>query len=52
MPQMNPIWWLTLMIMFLAILLFSNSLNYFYKVYKNEFKKNNYLQKPSINWKW
>nr|UGS80155.1 ATP synthase F0 subunit 8 [Anomopsocus amabilis] len=52
MPQMNPIWWLTLMILFIMIFLLTNSLNYFYKTYKIEFKNNNYLNKKLINWKW
>nr|UGS80285.1 ATP synthase F0 subunit 8 [Prolachesilla sp. GRAspLA]UGS80298.1 ATP synthase F0 subunit 8 [Prolachesilla sp. GRA2sp1LA] len=51
MPQMNPLWWVTLFTMFILILMMSNSMNYFYKNYKMifSFKKSN---KNSKNWKW
>nr|YP_008080947.1 ATP synthase F0 subunit 8 [Psococerastis albimaculata]AFY16887.1 ATP synthase F0 subunit 8 [Psococerastis albimaculata] len=53
MPQMNPMWWFSLFIMFVTILLSSNSLNYFYSKNAldiNSFKKSNI--KNNINWKW
>nr|YP_009525782.1 ATP synthase F0 subunit 8 [Idioscopus clypealis]AXS67649.1 ATP synthase F0 subunit 8 [Idioscopus clypealis] len=50
MPQMSPIWWLTLMLMFNLCFFFMNSMLYFnYKIkstsldYKNKFK---------MNWEW
>nr|UGS80311.1 ATP synthase F0 subunit 8 [Graphocaecilius interpretatus] len=53
MPQMSPIWWLPLFIMFIFILLMTNSLNYFYKNYKISYlsSKTN-LNKKFIAWKW
>nr|UGS80545.1 ATP synthase F0 subunit 8 [Waoraniella jarlinsoni] len=51
MPQMNPMWWLSLFMMFTMIFLTTNSLNYFYKNHsiKFELKKN---KKNLMNWKW
>nr|UGS80142.1 ATP synthase F0 subunit 8 [Anomolachesilla palaciosi] len=51
MPQMNPMWWLTLFCMFILILMLTNSMNYFYKNHKMTFfiKK---MNKMSSNWKW
>nr|UGS80519.1 ATP synthase F0 subunit 8 [Prolachesilla sp. PrspLA] len=51
MPQMNPMWWVTLFLMFIFILLLTNSLNYFYKNYKMSFV-NMKMNKMSQNWKW
>nr|AYE40948.1 ATP synthase F0 subunit 8 [Idioscopus sp. 'myrica']WEP24787.1 ATP synthase F0 subunit 8 [Idioscopus sp. 'myrica'] len=50
MPQMSPMWWLTLMLMFNLLYLMMNTILYFnYKV-KN---KNQILMKKSkMNWKW
>nr|UGS80129.1 ATP synthase F0 subunit 8 [Acantholachesilla sp. AcspLA] len=51
MPQMNPIWWMTLFCMFITIFLITNSMNYFYKNY-NFFIKLKKMNKNSKTWKW
>nr|YP_009185895.1 ATP synthase F0 subunit 8 [Olophrum piceum]ALO70802.1 ATP synthase F0 subunit 8 [Olophrum piceum] len=51
MPQMAPMNWLMLFIMFTMIFLLFNSLNYFsfkYNMNNNIFKKKTY----KMNWKW
>uniref|UniRef100_A0AAU7VB44 ATP synthase complex subunit 8 n=1 Tax=Stenopsocus nepalensis TaxID=3074945 RepID=A0AAU7VB44_9NEOP len=52
MPQMNPIWWVTLSMMFLLVLLMTNSINYFYKNTSIPQPKVNLTTKKYINWKW
>nr|UJG45348.1 ATP synthase F0 subunit 8 [Aquarius najas] len=51
MPQMSPLAWMWLMIMFLMSLIMVNSMMYFNKKYTNKMiikqKKNN-----EIDWKW
>nr|ADO60500.1 ATP synthase F0 subunit 8 [Eulichas sp. BMNH 840452] len=51
MPQMAPINWVSLFIMFCMIFLMFNSMNYFMFTYtpkSTEFK----MKKFPINWKW
>nr|AFQ62400.1 ATP synthase F0 subunit 8 [Abraeinae sp. MJTNT-2012] len=51
MPQMAPMNWLMLMIMFILIFMMFNSLNYFsfnYPIKKYQYKKSN----SKLNWKW
>nr|ALO71189.1 ATP synthase F0 subunit 8 [Tasgius compressus] len=51
MPQMAPMNWLTLFMMFTTIFLMYNCMNYFSFYYKN--KMNNLNKKNTkINWKW
>nr|ARH55220.1 ATP synthase F0 subunit 8 [Thanatophilus sinuatus] len=51
MPQMAPMNWLTLFIMFVIIFLMFNSINYFSFKYPNKtFKINKNTFK--FNWKW
>nr|ARH53717.1 ATP synthase F0 subunit 8 [Anthobium melanocephalum] len=51
MPQMAPMNWLTLFIMFTMIFLLFNSLNYF--SFKYNTKDNNLNKKTfKLNWKW
>nr|APX40294.1 ATP synthase F0 subunit 8 [Sphaeroderma rubidum] len=52
MPQMMPLNWLSLMIFFIMIFLFYNSLNYYNFMYKNT--KSNQMKKMSYKmiWKW
>nr|QNP10061.1 ATP synthase F0 subunit 8 [Ochthebius peisonis] len=53
MPQMAPMNWIFLFIMFTMIFLMFNSLNYFsfkYKTNKTEEIKTN--NKIKLNWKW
>nr|YP_011010306.1 ATP synthase F0 subunit 8 [Metrocoris ciliatus]WPW46921.1 ATP synthase F0 subunit 8 [Metrocoris ciliatus] len=51
MPQMAPLSWLTLMIIFLMTMLMINTLMYFNKNYITKTGSKNNL-KTSINWKW
>nr|YP_010284549.1 ATP synthase F0 subunit 8 [Xoanodera maculata]UKQ56292.1 ATP synthase F0 subunit 8 [Xoanodera maculata] len=51
MPQMAPLNWLLLFIIFSVTFIFFNSLNYYsftYKVKKDHLKPSS----PSFNWKW
>nr|UGS80506.1 ATP synthase F0 subunit 8 [Polypsocus corruptus] len=52
MPQMNPIWWTWLFIMFILTILLANSLNYFYSNNTINKNMNNKIMNKSINWKW
>uniref|UniRef100_A0AAU7V9Y1 ATP synthase complex subunit 8 n=2 Tax=Stenopsocus TaxID=209994 RepID=A0AAU7V9Y1_9NEOP len=52
MPQMNPIWWVTLSLMFLVVLLVTNSINYFYKNTQIPLPETNLTSKKYFNWKW
>nr|YP_011010202.1 ATP synthase F0 subunit 8 [Asclepios apicalis]WPW46739.1 ATP synthase F0 subunit 8 [Asclepios apicalis] len=51
MPQMAPLSWLSLMIMFIMMIITINSLMYFNKKYLT---KNNIMSKSekNMNWKW
>nr|WCQ78432.1 ATP synthase F0 subunit 8 [Agriotes sp. GTI-28] len=51
MPQMAPLSWLNLFIMFVMTFLVLNSLNYFSFMYKNSQSKS-MPKMTSINWKW
>nr|WMQ76593.1 ATP synthase F0 subunit 8 [Hydora sp.] len=51
MPQMAPMNWVSLFIMFIIIFLMFNSMNYFMFIYENKsysIKTNKYF----LNWKW
>nr|UYB77578.1 ATP synthase F0 subunit 8 [Philonthus lomatus] len=51
MPQMAPMNWLTLFIMFTIIFLIFNSMNYF--SFKYPYKSSSTIKKTfKINWKW
>nr|YP_009443864.1 ATP synthase F0 subunit 8 [Amphigerontia montivaga]ATU07085.1 ATP synthase F0 subunit 8 [Amphigerontia montivaga] len=52
MPQMNPMWWFSLFIVFSLVLILSNSLNYFY--FNPSISQASSLKstKKSFNWKW
>uniref|UniRef100_A0AAU7VAG9 ATP synthase complex subunit 8 n=1 Tax=Stenopsocus metastictus TaxID=3074944 RepID=A0AAU7VAG9_9NEOP len=52
MPQMNPIWWVTLSLMFLVVLLMTNCINYFYKNAQIPQPSVNLTSKKYFNWKW
>nr|YP_009185947.1 ATP synthase F0 subunit 8 [Scaphidium quadrimaculatum]ALO70892.1 ATP synthase F0 subunit 8 [Scaphidium quadrimaculatum] len=51
MPQMMPLNWLILSVLFTIIFLIFNSQNYFSFIYTPK-TKINYMKKTSINWKW
>nr|YP_009110227.1 ATP synthase F0 subunit 8 [Pseudoxya diminuta]AIW64994.1 ATP synthase F0 subunit 8 [Pseudoxya diminuta] len=52
MPQMSPIMWFSLFILFSIILILFNQMNFF--SYKPSFfkKKEDMLTKKFMNWKW
>nr|YP_009728649.1 ATP synthase F0 subunit 8 [Macroxyela ferruginea]QHR79723.1 ATP synthase F0 subunit 8 [Macroxyela ferruginea] len=52
MPQMAPINWLILFIMFSLILLLFNILNYFCFQYKLPSLSKTKFNQPTMNWKW
>nr|AXS65266.1 ATP synthase F0 subunit 8 [Cucujoidea sp. 37 KM-2017] len=51
MPQMAPLNWLTLMILFTIVILMINCFNFFMKSY-NPTKKSSEKTSTLINWKW
>nr|QDI93781.1 ATP synthase F0 subunit 8 [Tuxedo cruralis]QDI93794.1 ATP synthase F0 subunit 8 [Tuxedo cruralis]QDI93819.1 ATP synthase F0 subunit 8 [Tuxedo cruralis]QDI93832.1 ATP synthase F0 subunit 8 [Tuxedo cruralis] len=53
MPQMSPMWWTTLFLVFLATYMLVMVIMYTYNIYQimnNSSKKNNNIK--NINWKW
>nr|YP_009995379.1 ATP synthase F0 subunit 8 [Ochthebius hasegawai]QNP09795.1 ATP synthase F0 subunit 8 [Ochthebius hasegawai] len=53
MPQMAPMNWMMLFLMFTIIFLVFNSLNYFSFKYMNKNTNNKFnLKKNFLNWKW
>nr|BBM67993.1 ATP synthase F0 subunit 8 [Penaeus semisulcatus] len=52
MPQMAPLLWLNLFLMFSATFVVFIILNYFIKVPTKVEKSTSYLRKPEMNWKW
>nr|YP_009093769.1 ATP synthase F0 subunit 8 [Ulomoides dermestoides]AIS67601.1 ATP synthase F0 subunit 8 [Ulomoides dermestoides] len=51
MPQMSPLNWLSLMILFSAILVLFNTLNFYSFSYQVKQKKLSFKKKET-NWKW
>nr|ARH53704.1 ATP synthase F0 subunit 8 [Anostirus castaneus] len=51
MPQMAPLSWINLFIMFITIFMIMNALNYFSFKYENTTSKTSPKTKK-INWKW
>nr|AMX74007.1 ATP synthase F0 subunit 8 [Scydosella musawasensis] len=51
MPQMMPMNWIIMYMIFILIFLFCNTLNYFLILNKISTLKTNLLNK-NINWKW
>nr|WPW47220.1 ATP synthase F0 subunit 8 [Halobates flaviventris] len=51
MPQMAPLSWLTLMIMFIIMIVIINSMTYFNKNHKIESSMEN-KKMNQLNWKW
>nr|YP_010736913.1 ATP synthase F0 subunit 8 [Idioscopus ventrispinus]WEP24800.1 ATP synthase F0 subunit 8 [Idioscopus ventrispinus] len=50
MPQMSPMWWLILMLMFNLLYLMMNTILYFnYKIMNKDSIK---INKNKMNWKW
>nr|YP_011002192.1 ATP synthase F0 subunit 8 [Dicranoptycha shandongensis]WPO00997.1 ATP synthase F0 subunit 8 [Dicranoptycha shandongensis] len=53
MPQMAPLSWLLLFIIFSITLIIFNTLNYFhYSLSPQSTKLTFTIKKPSLNWKW
>nr|WJW73921.1 ATP synthase F0 subunit 8 [Copestylum sp. ECU3] len=52
MPQMAPISWLSLFILFLIIFLLFNMMNYFIYSPSMDKKKTNKIYTNSMPWKW
>nr|QWQ55641.1 ATP synthase F0 subunit 8 [Diestrammena sp.] len=52
MPQMAPISWLLLFIMFSLSLIMFCSMNYFITMYSTPSQKKSAISKKSMNWKW
>nr|ATD85992.1 ATP synthase F0 subunit 8 [Sophonia linealis] len=50
MPQMSPLWWLTLMLMFILSMMMMNSIIYFY-LDSNNYEKVKIFNKQ-FSWKW
>nr|YP_010692629.1 ATP synthase F0 subunit 8 [Machaerotypus stigmosus]WBV77370.1 ATP synthase F0 subunit 8 [Machaerotypus stigmosus] len=50
MPQMSPMWWMTLMLMFNSMIMLSISMTYFN--YKTSLKLLSSTKKISLIWKW
>nr|YP_011010592.1 ATP synthase F0 subunit 8 [Halobates alluaudi]WPW47246.1 ATP synthase F0 subunit 8 [Halobates alluaudi]WPW47285.1 ATP synthase F0 subunit 8 [Halobates alluaudi] len=51
MPQMAPLSWLSLMIMFIMMIIVINSMSYFNKNYMIKKNKKN-MNMNQLNWKW
>nr|YP_010117769.1 ATP synthase F0 subunit 8 [Diplonevra funebris]QPN53542.1 ATP synthase F0 subunit 8 [Diplonevra funebris] len=52
MPQMAPISWLLLFIIFSITFIMINILNYFNFIYKSEESLSTKISAKSMNWKW
>nr|UPL65795.1 ATPase subunit 8 [Megalotomus sp.] len=52
MPQMAPLWWDILFIIFIILFMWINTIIYFNKNLKINFKKNIKLNNKSFKWKW
>nr|YP_002970610.1 ATP synthase F0 subunit 8 [Laccotrephes robustus]ACJ69524.1 ATP synthase F0 subunit 8 [Laccotrephes robustus] len=52
MPQMSPLWWSCLFIMFIAIFMSICMMMYTIKFYKPESKIIQMKDKISLNWMW
>nr|YP_009485685.1 ATP synthase F0 subunit 8 [Carbula sinica]AVZ00821.1 ATP synthase F0 subunit 8 [Carbula sinica] len=52
MPQMAPLWWEMLFIMFILTFILMNIMIYFNMKISQKFYKNNYNSIKQFNWKW
>nr|QDI93923.1 ATP synthase F0 subunit 8 [Tuxedo bicinctus]QDI93949.1 ATP synthase F0 subunit 8 [Tuxedo bicinctus] len=52
MPQMSPMWWSTLFLLFLATYMLIMTSMYTYKIYQNENSLKKTKSAKYINWKW
>nr|YP_009472911.1 ATP synthase F0 subunit 8 [Nabicula flavomarginata]AST10128.1 ATP synthase F0 subunit 8 [Nabicula flavomarginata] len=52
MPQMAPIWWTTMFMMFIVALLLVMTINYFNVKYKSTSNKNIKIDSNHLYWKW
>nr|URH16830.1 ATP synthase F0 subunit 8 [Glyptotermes pubescens] len=52
MPQMMPLSWLTLFIMFASTLILFATMNYYSYTPKTKTSKKSEIKKKELNWKW
>nr|URX53283.1 ATP synthase F0 subunit 8 [Glyptotermes sp. 11 AB-2022a] len=52
MPQMMPLSWLTLFIVFSTTLILFNTMNYYSQTPLTKKKKNKKIKTSKLNWKW
>nr|URX54425.1 ATP synthase F0 subunit 8 [Glyptotermes sp. 16 AB-2022a] len=52
MPQMMPLSWLTLFIMFSTTLILFNMMNYYSHIPKTTTTSKNEIKTKMLNWKW
>nr|YP_010166637.1 ATP synthase F0 subunit 8 [Iberoporus pluto]QRV62728.1 ATP synthase F0 subunit 8 [Iberoporus pluto] len=52
MPQMAPMNWLILYILFSFIFMIFNFMNYYSFLITKKFYKKNFFKKNTLNWKW
>nr|YP_009258805.1 ATP synthase F0 subunit 8 [Aneurus similis]AFI54672.1 ATP synthase F0 subunit 8 [Aneurus similis] len=52
MPQMSPLWWTTLSIMFITTLTASSTMIFFNKNYKLTKTAKYSINSEPLNWKW
>nr|WRY72438.1 ATP synthase F0 subunit 8 [Typhlocyba bilaminata] len=50
MPQMAPMWWTMLMLMFISAMMISMTMNYF--TYNTHFMSKNKTDTMNYNWMW
>nr|QZZ18305.1 ATP synthase F0 subunit 8 [Eupteryx adspersa] len=50
MPQMSPLWWMSLMVMFIIAMMICINMNYFN--YNKIFKMKKIDSKKMMNWMW
>nr|AKI32214.1 ATP synthase F0 subunit 8 [Lethocerus indicus] len=52
MPQMSPMWWSMLFIMFITAFMVMCTMTYFMVFYTKSKTTHKKMQKTSMNWKW
>nr|YP_009092246.1 ATP synthase F0 subunit 8 [Ceracris versicolor]AHV78318.1 ATP synthase F0 subunit 8 [Ceracris versicolor] len=53
MPQMSPLMWFSLFIMFSITLILFNQMNFFsYKIYMIKMNDKKMIKSKNLNWKW
>nr|UPL65198.1 ATPase subunit 8 [Valleriola javanica] len=52
MPQMAPMWWTTMFILFTMLFMMTNTIMYFQKQYSIPSKEEKQNKMETMNWKW